>query len=297
MSMTPTANGTELRFTDTGAGLPLVFLHGFPFSRGVWQKQVDALGFSYRVIAPDLRGLGDSEPGAGPTTMEQCAADVRELLLQLATGPVVLIGHSMGGYVALAFARRFPEMLQGLVLVSTRAGRDTDEAAARRRVMADEVNARGVQVVIMATAPMMLAADNEDAQMVEEVRACMATSKPAGVVGALLGMAERPDATAFLAQVRVPTLVVTGAEDTLIPPAESDTLAQGIRGAQLNVIPRAGHLVAFEQADAFNDVLTNWLHRAGLATPFNRTDPAMHAFVDSETGDPHPSSRTRSPSA
>lgn len=274
MSTTPTANGTDLRYTDTGAGLPLVFLHGFPFSRGIWQKQVDALGASYRVIAPDLRGLGESEPQTGPTTMAQCAAEVRELLVRLATGPVVLIGHSMGGYVALAFARQFPEMLQGLVLVSTKAGGDTAEAAARRRVMADDVRARGVQVVVMALAPKMLAADNEDAQMVEEVRACMSTSKPAGVIGALLGMAERPDVTAFLGQITVPTLVVTGAEDALISPAESDTLAWGIRGAQLNAIPRAGHLVAFEQPDAFNDVLTNWLRRAELATSFNRAELA-----------------------
>ena len=266
MSTTPTANGTDLRYTDTGAGLPLVFLHGFPFSRGVWQKQVDALGASYRVIAPDLRGLGESEPQTGPTTMAQCAAEVRELLVRLATGPVVLIGHSMGGYVALAFARQFPEKLRGLVLVSTRAGQDTAEAAAGRRAMAAKVKAEGVQVVVEAMAPKMLATSNQDGQMLAQVLDFMAPSRSAGVIGALLGMADRPDATAFLAQIAVPTLVITGADDTLVPPAESETIAQAIRGAELKVISHAGHLVAFEQPDEFNQVLKEWLNHADLGS-------------------------------
>jgi 3-oxoadipate enol-lactonase len=265
--MPMTLNSIDLRYTDAGQGLPLVFLHGFPLSRGVWQKQIEGLRWSYRVIAPDLRGLGDSETQPGPTTMAQCARDLRALLQQLMTGPVVLIGHSMGGYVALAFARQFPELLRGLVLVSTKAGQDTAEAAAGRRVMAEKVKAEGVQVVVEAMAPKMLAAGNQDAQMVAQVLGFMAPSRPAGVIGALLGMAERPDATALLAQIAVPTLVITGADDTLIPPAESETLAQAIRGAQLKVIPHAGHLVAFEQPDEFNHVLKDWLNRADLASP------------------------------
>lgn len=260
-----TLKSTNLRYTEAGQGLPLVFLHGFPFSRGVWQKQIDALRSSYRVIAPDLRGFGDSETQAGPTTMAQCAADLRVLLQQLVAGPVVLIGHSMGGYVALAFVREFPEMLHGLVLVSTKAGQDTAEGAAGRRAMAEKVKAGGVQVVVDAMAPKMLAAGNQDERMAAQVLGFMTPSKPAGVIGALLGMAERPDATAMLAQIAVPTLVITGADDTLIPPAESETLAQAIRGAQLKVIPHAGHLVAFEQPDDFNRVLTDWLNRADLS--------------------------------
>lgn len=262
-----TLNSINLRHTDVGQGLPLVFVHGFPLSRGVWQKQIEALRSSYRVIVPDLRGFGDSESQPGPTTMAQCAADLRALLQQLTTGPVVLIGHSMGGYVALAFARQFPEMLRGLVLVGTKAGPDTVEAAAGRRAVAEKVKAEGVQVVVEAMAPKMLAAGNQDARMVAQVRSFMATSKPAGVIGALLGMAERPDATALLAQIAVPTLVITGADDTLIPPAESERLAQAIRGAQLKVIPQAGHLVAFEQPGEFNHVLKEWLNRVGLASP------------------------------
>jgi pimeloyl-ACP methyl ester carboxylesterase len=100
--------------------------------------------------------------------------------------------------------------------------------------------------------------------MAEQVRGLMTPSKPAGVIGALLGMAERPDVTAELACISVPTLVITGADDTLIPSRESEKLAQSIPGSQLNIVPHAGHLVAFEQADKFNHVLNEWLDRAAF---------------------------------
>jgi pimeloyl-ACP methyl ester carboxylesterase len=257
--MQATFNGLRLNYTDEGRGLPLLFVHGFPLCCGAWQKQVDALRASYRVIVPDLRGFGDSEGKPGTTSMAEFAADLHGLLQQLNTGPVVLIGHSMGGYVALAFARQFPAMLRGLVLVSTKAGTDTPEVAAGRRATAEKVRAEGVKLIVDAMAAKMLAASNPDATMAEQMRELMAPSRPEGAIAALLGMAERPDSTPMLAGISVPTLVVTGADDGIIPPAESEKLAPVIPGAQLSVIPRAGHLVAFEQPDAFNRVLTEWL--------------------------------------
>src|SRR5664279_5197805 len=104
-------NGVQIAFTDAGEGLPLVFIHGFPLSRGAWSRQVDAFMPKYRVIAPDLRGFGESRASAGPVFMSRYAEDIHALLLHLGTGPVILVGHSMGGYVALAFAKAFPDLL------------------------------------------------------------------------------------------------------------------------------------------------------------------------------------------
>jgi pimeloyl-ACP methyl ester carboxylesterase len=272
--MQATVNGIRMAYTDEGQGMPLVFVHGFPLSRGAWQKQVEMLRSSYRVIAPDLRGLGESHPSAsfgsaqdrssgqgrdGVNTMAQMAEDIHALLKQLNTGPVVLIGHSMGGYVALAFARQFPEMLRGLVLVGTKAGNDTPEAAGGRRATAEKVKAEGAKVVLDAMAPKMLAASNKDERMAAQVRGFMERSQPDGVIGALLGMAERPDSTELLSQIYAPTLIITGADDTIIPPAESEKMASAIKNAQLKVIPNAGHLVAFEQPEEFNRALQEWL--------------------------------------
>lgn len=263
--MQATINGFQLSYTDEGRGLPLLLVHGFPLCRGAWQKQLEALRSVCRVIAPDLRGFGESGGGPGATTMSEFAADLRGLLQQLQTGPAVLVGHSMGGYVALAFARRFPQMLSGLVLVSSKAGADTPEAAAGRRAAVEKVRAEGVSVVVDAMVAKMLSAGNLHATTAQQVRDLMAPSKPEGVIAALLGMAERPDSTPILAGISVPTLVVTGADDRIIPPAESEKLAAAIPRAQLHVIPRAGHLVAFEQPEEFNRVLTGWLDRMGHA--------------------------------
>jgi len=252
-------NGFEMTYTDEGEGSALLFVHGFPLSRRAWSRQVEAFPSSHRVIAPDLRGLGESAASGGLVSMGRFAEDLFALWQHLQLGPVTLIGHSMGGYVALAFAEAFPQALQGLVLVGTKSGADSPEAATARRTLASRVEKEGGGIVVDAMAPKMLSPDNQDAGMASAVRGFMLPTNPLGIIGALLGMAERPDKGPFLQQVRVPTLVVTGAADVIIPPAESAAMAEAIPGAQLASIPGGGHLVAFEQAAGFNEQLRAWL--------------------------------------
>lgn len=252
-------NGANIAYTDVGKGVPVVFVHGFPLNRNTWMHQIDSLKAEFRIIAPDLRGLGDSDGEGEVTTMAQFADDIHALLQNLKTGPCVLVGHSMGGYVTLAFARQYPNMLKGLVLVGTKSGADSPEAAAARRTTSDKVKIEGSRVVVEAMTPKMLAPGNTDAKMLEQVREFMSRSKPAGVIAALLGMATRPDSTPMLANIQVPTLVITGADDIIIPPAESEKLSQAIPRAALEVIPHAGHLVAFEKPAEFNRAMTAWL--------------------------------------
>ena len=267
--MRATVNGLQLAYTDEGMGTPLVLVHGFPLERSIWSKQVEAFHGSYRVIAPDLRGFGESETTVGTVPMSRFAEDLHALLQELATGPVILAGHSMGGYVAMAYAKAYPTALRGLVLVSTKAGPDTPEAAVARRTLAEKVWTEGASAVAKTMAAKMLSPGNRDAAMAAFVQTCMAASSSEGIIGALLGMAKRPDAGPSLGQIRVPTLVIAGADDTLIPPSESAALKMAIPGAQLKLIPQAGHLVAFEQAKAFNEALWAWLARDGqvLARP------------------------------
>jgi pimeloyl-ACP methyl ester carboxylesterase len=257
-------NDIRIDYIDEGDGAPIVFLHGFPLSKDCWRPQIDAFSSEYRCIAPDLRGFGASAATPGTTTMDRFADDVAGLLTALSTGPVVLVAHSMGGYVTFAFARRFPDMLRGLVLVATRAGADTTEAAEGRRATAESVRSNGTQVVVDGMTPKMLASGNDDAGLLASVRGFMESASVDGMAGALLGMAERPDSTPDLSGITVPAFIVTGDEDVIIDPAESQAMADAIAGARLQVIPDAGHFVALEQPETFNAELREWLSDSGL---------------------------------
>lgn len=254
-------NGLMTGFTEEGEGPPLVFLHGFPLDRDIWMKQIRAFRSDWRVILPDLRGFGESEGTPGPVSMARLAEDVHDLLRHLGAGPAVLVGHSMGGYVALAFARAFPQALRGLVLVGTKAGADAPEAAVSRRAMAAKVEREGTAFLLKAMAAKMLAPGNRDETMTVSITSFMRPNRPEGLISALLGMAERPDARTWLADLHVPTLVLAGREDALIPIEEAGVLARGIPGAELQLLDRAGHLVAYEQPYAFNEALRLWADR------------------------------------
>ena len=260
--MQASIHGFRMAYTDAGQGAPtLLFIHGFPLSRGAWHKQVEAFALDHRVIAPDLRGLGESGTPTGPATMSLFADDLVALLRGLKVGPVILVGHSMGGYVALNFADRHPGLVEGLVLVGTRAGADTAEGAGKRLATAQKVRTEGATFLVDDMAPKMLAAGHPEVGLVRQVRALMEPANAFGVANALEGMADRPDMTDRLAGIQVPTLVITGTDDVLIPPGESALLAERIVGAELELIPGAGHLVALERPEAFNGLLRAWLTR------------------------------------
>lgn len=254
-------SGIQMAFADEGHGDPLLFVHGYPLSQGAWSHQVQAFRGTHRVLTPDLRGFGHSGFGdrTGAIPMKAYADDLHALMVERGVGPVILAGHSMGGYIALAFALAHPELVRGLVLVGTRPGADPPEGAAGRRTLAEKVKAEGAQVAIEAIAPKMLAPANTDPRMAQQVRQLMANAKEEGVIGALLGMAERPDSTPFLSDLTMKTLVITGADDAIIPVAEAQAMAAALPQATLAILPNAGHLVAFEQPEAFNQTLKEWL--------------------------------------
>lgn len=252
-------NGIQMAYTDEGSGFPLIFLHGFPLNRGSWSNQVDAFKSKFRVIAPDLRGFGESHATPGPVSMARFAEDVWGLVQQLGVGPLILAGHAMGGYIALTFARMYPKWVRGLMLVGTHAGQDSIEVANAHRRTAETIRRFGTGLMVEDLAPRMLSPSNANGLLAASVRSLMASASPEGMSGALLGMAERPDARSWLGKIRVPTLVIAGSEDRVVPPMESAVLVESISDSQLRVIPDAGHLVELEQPEAFNEAMRDWL--------------------------------------
>lgn len=263
-------NGRALGYDDTGGpGVPLVLLHGFPLDRTVWAAQVRGLADAARVIAPDLRGFGESELAAGPfstaaTTMDDYAGDVAALLDALGVATAVVGGVSMGGYVAMAFHRRYAGRLRGMLLVDTRSGADSAEAKTTRDVASALVRAEGSAALAAQSIGKMLtpAAAGADDAMRRGLVEMMGAQSVGAVVGALRAIRNRPDSGPSVARIAAPTLVVCGAEDTLIPPRESEALRDAIPGARLVLVPGAAHLPNYEQPDAFNAVVREFL--AGL---------------------------------
>lgn len=248
--------------SDVGQGPVVVLLHAFPLSRQMWKPQKDALRDQYRVVAPDLPGFGDSPLPSGTPSIESYADAVAGLLDDKDIhSPVVLAGVSMGGYIALAFARKYSHRLAGLVLSDTKAGPDDAAGKANRDRMIAEVKAGLSAAVVESLLPKLLgpATHAELPEVVQAVREIGLAQKPEAIVAALQALRDRPDAAPGLVGIRVPTLVAVGQDDALTPPDEARKLVAGIAGAKLAIIEKAGHLPNLEQPRDFNDVLMAFL--------------------------------------
>ena len=244
--------GFEMGYEDTGgAGVPLILIHGFPLDRTIWSAQVSGLSDVARVIAPDLRGFGESSMAGGAMTIDDYATDVRALMDALGLAKAVIGGVSMGGYVAMAFQRKFPSRVEGLVFVDTRGDADTLEGKAGRDASIATARAEGVAAIAAQMLPKMLtpAASEPKRRALSDM---MNRQTLEGVVGALAALRDRGSSTSSNAGIRVPALVVCGAEDAIIAPKEAEALRATIPGARLVVIPGAGHLPNYETPDAFN---------------------------------------------
>jgi pimeloyl-ACP methyl ester carboxylesterase len=245
----------------------IVLLHAFPLSRLMWEPQIEEIRGVAHVVAPDMRGHGASDVAEGVTPLERMADDVDALVESLGLAPFVLVGLSMGGYVALAYMRKHAEKVRALVLADTQAGADTEEAKAGRYALIQEIADGGPAVVAEKMLPRLLSpsAAEKSPELVVAVRRMIETTSAAGMVGALAGMAERPDSTDLLPGIAVPTMIVVGSEDAVTPREKAEGMAAAIPGARLEVIEGAGHLSNFEQPAEFTRVLKDFL--ASLPTP------------------------------
>ncbi|MEM9352516.1 MAG: alpha/beta hydrolase [Planctomycetota bacterium] len=262
-------DGVKIAAEVAGEGVPVVLLHGFPLSRRMWDRQVEALRKSCCVIAVDLRGFGES--GLAPSDaesgvpMERYAVDVAALLDGIGVDePVVLAGFSMGGYIAWQFALRYPERLRGLLAIDTRAVADTDEARSVRLKMAESIQRLGLDPVVQAMTPKLFAAASitERPEAVAEVQEILRSSSPAAVAAAQRGMAARPDVTGRLAEMNVSALVVCGAEDAISPPEEMRSIAETLPHAEYVEIAGAGHMTTAEAPEEVSRAMTDFI--AGL---------------------------------
>lgn len=253
--------GIEMAFQEAGTGAALILLHGYPFNSSMWIEQVEALRASVRVITPDLRGLGRSTLSSGPVTMEEMAKDTAELMDQLEIERAIVGGLSMGGYVALAFSRLFPERVRALILADTRAQADTEEGRRTREEQALKALTEGMNPIADAMLPKLLsqATLSKQPEIAARVRGMMTSTNPAGAAAAQRAMAVRQDHTDFIRQIAAPTLIIVGREDPITPLKDAELMHERIPDARLRVIEGAAHVSNIERPEEFNQAVKEFL--------------------------------------
>ncbi len=251
-----------LAYDQLGSGIPVLFIHGYPLSRKIWQSQMEGLSDIGSVISIDLRGHGESDPFDPPYTMELLADDCKHLLDNLGImTPVVVCGLSMGGYITMALYRKFPQIFKGMILTSTRTAADSPEGKANREAAVKNTHEHGVAFNVEAILPKTVSPVTvaSKPQLVNAIRSIMLETSLQGMIGALQGMRDRPDSTTLISQVSFPVLIVHGADDQLIPASEAEAMHQHIPNSRLVVIHEAGHLLNMEQPGQFNAAVREFI--------------------------------------
>ncbi len=238
----------------------LLLIHGFPLDGRMWREQEVALADIRRVIAPDLPGHGANPSGSPLGSMDALAGSLGVLLDDQGYGAVDLAGFSMGGYIALAFCRLFPDRVRSLALVDSRTAADSDAGRAGRDELAAAIDKRGAEAAADAMLPKMFT-DGVAPQLRDEVRGWMLAQRPQALVADVMAMRDRIDSGDTLAQLSVPVLVLAGAGDPIIPVAEAETIAGAARNGRLSVVDGAAHLAPLEQPDAVSEALRAHLTR------------------------------------
>jgi 3-oxoadipate enol-lactonase len=256
-------NGINMAWDDTGGdGLPVVLIHGFPLCRKMWLPQLNAVSSAaFRVVAPDLRGFGETDAPDGTYSMNLFADDVVELLDRLEIRSAVIGGMSMGGYVLFNLLERYPERVKGACFIATRSTADDQAGKERRLHLAREVVRLGPQVIGDAFGKILFAGSTLAAQprLVSDVRSWIAGTSPTGLAGGLLAMRERKDSTPLLASVAVSSISISAEEDLAAPPENARHIAEAVPGCRLCIVPEAGHMANLENPEAFNACLVDFL--------------------------------------
>jgi 3-oxoadipate enol-lactonase len=266
--MKATINNSLTHYIDIGisTAMPVILIHGFPFSHKMWMMpggQTEALAGTYRVIAYDIRGHGESEVGDGIYSIEFFADDLIGLMDHLNIQQAVVLGLSLGGYIALRAIQKNPERFKGLVLCNTRAEADSNESKIKRAAAIRAIKTNGPRIFAQESVKNLFAPSSLETKQsaVKLIESTIERTAPLSLCGTELALASRVDSTSSLSSIKVPTLVLTGELDITVPPEASKAMKDAIPNAEFFVIPNAAHLSNLENADEFNKHLLEFLQK------------------------------------
>lgn len=260
--LTVKVNGFNLSYDDLGEGpVPIVFLHGFPFNKSMWQLQLDFLKTTNRVIACDIRGFGKSKDEESHLEMDLFANDLILFIDSLGLEKVILCGLSMGGFIALNAMKRFPSRFEALILCDTQCIADSYDVKVKRYETIEEIKEYGVSNFNEGFIKKVFHEDSltNKPELVEQLRSVVFSNSQHIIIQGLTALAERSETCSFLDEISIPTLIICGREDAVTPLDESKFMNKNIKGSVLHVINNAGHVSNLEEPAKFNKLLRNFL--------------------------------------
>lgn len=259
-------NNFHLSYDDAGQGsTPIIFLHGYPFDKSMWQGQIDFLKNSYRSIACDIRGFGKSKDEESVLTIDLFAEDLIAFMDKLKIDKAIVCGLSMGGYIALNAMKRFPARFAALILCDTQCIADTAVAKEKRYKTIDEIAVTGTAGFNEGFIKSVFHKDSltNKKELVDQLRRVVFSNSKHIIMQGLMALAMRSETCSALNQITVPTLILCGKEDGVTPLAQSEMMHAAIKGSILRVIDHAGHVSNLEQPDEFNKHLIHFLSALG----------------------------------
>jgi len=250
-----------MAYTQVGEGPPLVLIHGFPLNKGMWDSQVAHLKQRFRVLAPDLRGHGETEVPQDAFSMDLFANDVIALVGELGLGPAVFVGHSMGGYVLFRLYAQQPDSARALVFANTRAEADGPEARKKRLDTIGLIQKSGPEAFMTDFARKLLSESTKErrSDLLAQLISLMKYAPAHGIIASLRALAERSDSRTLLSDIQVPTLLIAGKEDSIIPLQSMEDMQKRLQDSRLIVIPETGHMSNMESPQVFNEEVDKFL--------------------------------------
>ncbi len=255
-------NNFELSYDDVGEGaVPIIFLHGYPFDKTMWQLQLDFLQSSHRLIACDIRGFGKSTDEESPLSIDLFADDLIQFMDKLSIEKAILCGLSMGGFISLNAVQRFPDRFEALILCDTQCIADTTEVKEKRYKTIEEIEVDGEEKFNEGFIKKVFHKDSitNKKKLVEQLRSVVFSNSKHIIIQGLVALAERSETCSNLNTISIPTLIICGREDEVTPLAQSEFMNATIKGSILHVIDNAGHVSNLEQPHEFNKHLLDFL--------------------------------------
>jgi len=256
-------NDLSVSYNDEGnAGDPvIIFIHGFPFNKSMWNKQEEALKENYRVIAYDVRGHGNSDTGTEDFSIDLFAADLLCLMDKLKIDKAMLCGLSMGGYIALNAVENYPDRFDALILSDTTCLADTPEVKEKRLKTIESIRKDGVEKFADESIKNLFAPGSFSAKEKEiaAVREMIVHTTEESLCKTLRAFYERKETCSKLSDIYVPVLIMVGEEDTIAPLAAAQLMNEKIKESSLSVIEHAGHLSNIENPSKFNNQLEEFV--------------------------------------